>query len=505
MQKATPVTVVPKAAYDPLDEYDLNHPKYKGGKKFPKCKNLKKQASKPSTKAKYPKTIKVHVANSKDADHFAKLIQRSLSADPKALRITFSAKYDADTRSIVITKRDRESAWGFKDKSRRVPRARIRKSHNTDDFFRRHWLDMPPFDQEGDPPWITFYVTFKTESDFECFARLVKQRQIIGAAPKAIWFPFKEPASYTKEWWISEDGKPNQPRYPIFIPSKGRAHEQMTMRTLSRMGLKYYVMVEPQEYMTYRRLLPPEATILSLPEGNHGNGPGVARNACWDYAKDTLKAKRFFVLDDNIDGFYRLHENKRYRCGDGTPFRVLEDFADRYANVPLAGFQYRFFKPSNTKHYPITVNTRIYSAALVSTEDERFKQRGRYNEDTIQSIDVMKAGLCTVEFNCFLSGKLRTQVMKGGNSDEFYTPQGKRSRAKSTRAKSQMLVNVHSDVCEPTSAYGREHHKCHYTVFQKNQLKRTAAWIEKLKRHGRKPWSIDPYEMKLVPIPKRGG
>ncbi len=501
-KKAPPVTVQLEIPYDALNQHDPLHSSYVGKKAFPKQKRVVKRVSLPTTKAKFPKTIKVHVSSEADAKRFGKLIHRALSSEPKARRIAFSAHYDPASRSVKIAKADKKSTWGFTDKRQKVSSARKKKVWNTDWFFDGHWIEMPPFDQEGDPPWMTFSVTFKTEEDFDCFARLVKQRQITASATKAIWFPYKEPASYTKEWWVSEDEKPNQPRYPIFIPSKGRAHEQMTMRTLSRMGLNYYVMVEPQEYTTYRRLLPSEATVLTLAEGNHGNGPGVARNACWDYAKNVLKAERFFVLDDNIDGFYRLHENKRYRCGDGTPFRALEDFVDRYKNVPLAGFQYRFFKPSSLKHYPFTVNTRIYSAALVSTADERFKQRGRYNEDTIQSIDVMKAGLCTVEFNCFLSGKLRTQTMKGGNSDEFYFPQGKRSRAKSTRAKSQMLVNVHGDVCKPNDAYGREHHKCDYRRFEENWLKRTEEWIQKLKQYGKKPWSIDPYKMKLVPILK---
>jgi len=74
------------------------------------------------------------------------------------------------------------------------------------------------------------------------------------------------------------------------------------MRSLSDMGLKYYVMVEPQELELYRRLSPKpsDATYLSLETGNHGQGPDLARNACWDYAKANLKAKRFFVLDDNL-------------------------------------------------------------------------------------------------------------------------------------------------------------------------------------------------------------
>jgi hypothetical protein len=456
---------------------------------------------KPRSKPLLPKTIQVHFQKATDVAKFAVLIRQSLNASPSSRKLTFSAKYNARTKAISITNAAPKQRCGFSDHGRKEYRPKKRTEWNTDWFFRQHWIEMPPFEQERSVAWITYKVTFQTEEDFACFARLIKQP--LSFDTNAIWFPEKSPSDYTTHWWVSEDGKPNQPRYPIFIPSKGRAHKQMTMRTLSRMGLKYYVMVEPQEYEEYRRFVPPEATVLKLSRGNHGMGPGLARNECWDYAKNVLKAKRFFILDDNIDGFYRLHQNKRYRCGDGTPFRALEDFVDRYKNVPLAGFQYRFFKAPDQKHYPFTVNTRIYSAALMSTDNDDFKQRGRYNEDTIQSIDVMEAKQCTVEFNSFLQGKLRTQTMKGGNTDEFYRPQGKKNQAKSTFEKSAMLVREYPKICKMVFRYERWHHDCDYTVFRKNQLKRTDAWIMKLKKRRGKLALLDPYKLKLVPIPKQ--
>lgn len=487
------IVVKPKTDYDNLISASAETPSAKA--------SPKKRVRRPNRKPLFPKTIQVHLASPADADALAKCLQRPLKADAASRRITFAATFNRATKKVIVKSRTPPSSWKFSPIGLKKYKPKPRKHWNTDWFFRQHWIDMLPFEQERAAPWLTYKVTFANEAHYACFARLVKQKLSLDTA--SIWFPFKEPDDYTTHWWISTDGKPPQPRYPIFIPSKGRAHEQMTMRTLSRMGLKYYVMVEPHEVELYRRLMPPEATVLSLDRSNHGDGPGYARNACWDYAKDVLKASRFFVLDDNIDGFYRLHENKRYRCGDGTPFRALEDFVDRYKNVPLAGFQYRFFKAPDHKHFPFTLNTRIYSAALVSTADPRFKQRGRYNEDTIQSLDVLSAKQCTVEFACFLSGKLRTQTMKGGNTDEFYDPQGQKARnqERSTLEKSQMVVDNYPDVCDLTFAYGRWHHKCRYEIFRGNQLKRTEAWKRQLKRQGWKSKSDDVYRMKLAQRP----
>lgn len=35
---------------------------------------------------------------------------------------------------------------------------------------------------------------------------------------------------------------------PIYIPSKGRYDKLITMKTLDRMGVEYYVIVEEKEY-----------------------------------------------------------------------------------------------------------------------------------------------------------------------------------------------------------------------------------------------------------------
>jgi len=462
-------------------------------------KQPRKRLRRPNRKSTYPKTIKIHLRNPNDGNALARLLQTPLKVDAVSRRLLFMGRIDLKSDSVINLGNKRPSTWKLDEEGLKKYTPRKNRTWNTDWFFRSHWTNMVPFEQEREAAWLTYQITFPKPSNYAAFARLIKEP--LTEQTSSIWFPRKEPTDYRTHWWISRDGKRNQPRYPIFIVSKGRAHEQLTMRSLSDMGLKYYVMVEPQELELYLRLSPKlsDAKYLSLETGNHGQGPGLARNACWDFAKDNLKATRFFVLDDNIDGFYRLHQNKRYRCGDGTPFRVLEDFVDRYENVPLAGFQYRFFKAPDHKHYPFTVNTRIYSAALVSTSDERFRQRGRYNEDTIQSIDVMKAGFATVEFTCFLSGKLATQVKSGGNTTEFYDPQGKKNRANATREKSQLLVDTHPDVCKLKFQYGRWHHVCDYQQFRHIQLKRTAGWIARLKNDLRTV-NADAYKMKLVPI-----
>jgi hypothetical protein len=103
------------------------------------------------------------------------------------------------------------------------------------------------------------------------------------------------------------------------------------------------------------------------------------------------------------------------------------------------------------------LNTRIYSCNLIRN-DLPYRWRGRYNEDTILSLDMLKAGWCTVQFNAFLQYKMTTQTIKGGNDAEFYAHEG-------TLPKSQMLCDVHPDVSKIAYKFQRIHHHVNYDGF----------------------------------------
>lgn len=212
-------------------------------------------------------------------------------------------------------------------------------------------------------------------------------------------------------------------RYPVYIISKGRSDSMVTSQALSRMKIPHFISVEPQDMDLYEQALDTfgirkYVTLLLLPFSNHGDGPGRARNWCWDHSM-TNGHRRHWVLDDNIDDFYRLHKNVRVRVESSAFFRPMEDFVDRYTNVKIAGPQYRFFCAPNQAYPAYVKNTRIYSCLLIEN-DCKHRWRGRYNEDTDICLRVLKDGDCTVQFNAFLQGKMATQTLSGGNTAEFY-------------------------------------------------------------------------------------
>jgi hypothetical protein len=290
------------------------------------------------------------------------------------------------------------------------------------------------------------------------------------------------------------------PTNPVYIVSKGRSDTMITSKSLSRMKVPHYIVVEPQDEEAYDKALDKfnirdYVTLIVAPFSNHGDGPGRARNFAWDHSI-SIGADKHWVLDDNISDFYRLHQNYRIRVESGVIFKAAEDFVDRFENVPISGFQYRFFIAPNQSYPPYVKNTRIYSTLLIDNNCKH-RWRGRYNEDTDICLRVLKDGDCTIQFNAFLQGKAATQTVKGGNTEEFYHKEGLEKNiwidgvnAEGTRNKSEMLVRMHPDVARMVWRYKRWHHYVDYSPFKKNELR--------YKKDIMLPKSNNEYGMKLV-------
>jgi hypothetical protein len=252
------------------------------------------------------------------------------------------------------------------------------------------------------------------------------------------------------------------PRYPVYVISKGRADTRLTVRALERMRVPHHVVIEPQEYDAYRAHIEHER-LLQLPFSNLGLGSIPARNWVWEHAKAS-GAYRHWILDDNIRDFRRLHNGDRRMVSDGTIFRAAEDFIDRYANIAIAGFEYTMFAQTAACSWPpVRFNTRVYSCICIRN-DLPYRWRGRYNEDTDLSLRALKDGWCTALFVAFLASKVATMKMKGGNTDELYKGDGRLEMARSLQAQ-------HPDVTKVTRLWGRWQHKVDYRRFKVNKLR----------------------------------
>lgn len=259
------------------------------------------------------------------------------------------------------------------------------------------------------------------------------------------------------------------PKYPVYIISKGRWKRRQTAKTLERMNVPYKIVVEPQEYEKYAEVIKPKK-ILVLPFYNMGQGSIPARNWVWGHSMNR-GAKRHWILDDNIESLERFNHNMKIKCETGTPFKIMEDFVERYKNIAMAGPHYALFCPALENRPPIKFNVRIYSCILINN-NLHHRWRGKYNEDTDLSLRVLKDGWCTVLFNAFLIGKRATMTQGGGNTDNVYIDGDNRLKF------AQSLQKQHPDIVKVTWKFNRWHHQVDYSGF-KQKLKFKNDYVPK--------------------------
>jgi hypothetical protein len=215
------------------------------------------------------------------------------------------------------------------------------------------------------------------------------------------------------------------PRYPVYIPTKGRFESALTAKALDRDGVPFLLVVEPQERIEYESRFGSERVVL-LPEDSQGLI--YARNWIKGHATEHGH-KRHWQLDDNIRKFRRMFARKRLSCRAGVALRACEDFTDRYENVAVSGLNYDMFGFSGSEIPPFYLNNHVYSCSLV-LNSLPYVWRSRYNDDTDMCLQVIAGGWCTILVNAFQCDKARTMTLKGGNTEDLYQGDG---RAKMSR------------------------------------------------------------------------
>lgn len=275
-------------------------------------------------------------------------------------------------------------------------------------------------------------------------------------------------------------------RYPIFVPTKGRADACLTMKALDGIGVPFLAVVEEQEHDLYAAQLG-EHRLLVPP--HRDRGLVVTRNWIWDYAQ-SLGVHRFWTMDDNIQRFYRYNRNLRVPLGDGSFLACMEDFADRYQNLPVVGMNYKMFIVRKQPKPVVQFNTRVYSNMLIQTDakdpnGDPYRNEGFYNDDTDLCLRILKDGNCTALINAFLIDKQETMT-HGGGMTEHYVGDGRWKMAEELRAK-------HPDVTTITRKWGRWQHHVDYRRFKANELIRRPDYPTDLP-------AVDNYGMELIKI-----
>lgn len=230
------------------------------------------------------------------------------------------------------------------------------------------------------------------------------------------------------------------PRYPIYIPTKGRAIKHApTIRMLQRDGVPFRIVIEAPEIDQYRQLVEADQ-ILVLPFQNHPLALAETRTWIKEHARAS-GVLRHWQLDDNLYHFFRVWNGGRPRCRAGVAMAVIEDFTDRYENVGVSGPNYEMFTIPGPELPPFFLNVHVYSCSLI-LNSLPYRWRTKLNDDTDYCLQCLAGGWCTVLVNAFPVKKAPTMTFKGGNTDQFYQGDGRLKMARSLERQWPGVVSV---------------------------------------------------------------
>jgi len=247
------------------------------------------------------------------------------------------------------------------------------------------------------------------------------------------------------------------PRFPVYVPTKGRYKNPLTIRFLMADGVPFKAVVEPQEEHLYAPVCGPE-NLLVLPHRDKGLAP--TRNWIWEHAKEQ-GAEWFWMFDDNIDEIRRLWCGERISCDAGPAMRACEDFTLRYENMALTGMNYRTFARPTSPAY--RKNVHVYSNQLLRTAlPHRF--RLLYNDDTDLCLQLLTDGWCTALINVFMIDKRATMSTKGGNWTDETGPINYQGDGRLKMAR--VLEATWPGIVETKWRFGRPQHVVHWGRFK---------------------------------------
>ena len=72
-----------------------------------------------------------------------------------------------------------------------------------DKLWKKHWIGMPEFEQENNPPYKKLIVSFRNKEDYEEFANLIGQN--LTEKTKSIWHPKLDREANSLLRWVEEE------------------------------------------------------------------------------------------------------------------------------------------------------------------------------------------------------------------------------------------------------------------------------------------------------------
>ncbi len=208
-------------------------------------------------------------------------------------------------------------------------------------------------------------------------------------------------------------------KYPIFIPSKGRAINQPVSRMLKGMRVPHYLVVEPQDAKLYAKTCA-WAKLIVLPKNN--GGIAFVRQFILDYARKA-EMPYYWQIDDNIKNFLVFIDKQGHNITPNVVLSEIEKLAEQDNSIALAGPDYQQFAAFADEI--CTANSRTYCCVLTKTDTGiDYDQELAPKEDVDFVVQHLLAGYKTLLVHKFAMAKPTMGNNSVGGNVEIYKANG---------------------------------------------------------------------------------
>lgn len=214
-------------------------------------------------------------------------------------------------------------------------------------------------------------------------------------------------------------------KYPIYIPSKGRASNCMTALILQADGIDFTIAVEPQDYKEYLKHFPAE-NLFKLSKNDQGIA--YSRNAILKLSRKRGESHHW-QMDDDIRKFMIRKDNKNTKVTPSYSIKAVEKVFDAYDDGPggLGMIAHRYTSFAFSCKTELSINKNPCSSFLLRND-----MRAKWHKDTVVDADfalqVLNEGWSTLITNRHLIDTVPPMKQAGGLTDSEYAGDGRFNR-----------------------------------------------------------------------------
>jgi hypothetical protein len=245
---------------------------------------------------------------------------------------------------------------------------------------------------------------------------------------------------------------------PIYVPSKNRVKGARTLQVLQEAELPYTLVVEPQDAEQYAAAYP-LAVLAVLPENDRGLPYArnfiLKRNSGW-----------FWMLDDDIDGFYARSGTKLAKVSAAAALAASEGIIRAVPQAVQGALEYSQYAWSAKRNYAL--NSYCDVCVLIDaarTFFHAFQEEATLKLDREFTLQLLNAGHFTVRVQKYAFSCPKNGSNAGGLKPLYDTVQAERA------AVDWMVSHYPGLVQAVVKSDGRYDAKINWSAFSARKLK----------------------------------